>query len=75
MIKAIPYLVYQANSNVLQRLKARIMDSVVTVTYKFQNTRTDVEYSLDICLVTTGVHIEIPKAVFVARKKIDSFLL
>jgi hypothetical protein len=53
-------IVYQVKINDLQHLKARIRDTVATVTPNMlQATWNKVEYHLDICHATKGAHIEI----------------
>jgi hypothetical protein len=52
--------VYKVKINDLQHLKARMRDSVATVTPKIiQETWSEVECRLDICRSTKGAHIEI----------------
>jgi hypothetical protein len=52
--------VYQVKINDLQHLKARIRDSVATVTPNMlQATWNEVEYRLDICRAIKGAHSEI----------------
>jgi hypothetical protein len=53
-------IVYQVKINDLQNLKARIKDAVATVTPNmFLATWNEVEYCLDKCYASKGVHIEI----------------
>jgi hypothetical protein len=53
-------IVYQVKISDLQHLKARIRNTVATVTRNMlQTTWNEVEYSLDISHATKGAHVEI----------------
>jgi hypothetical protein len=62
-------IVYQVKMNDLEHLKARIMNSVATVTPNMlQATWNEVEYRLDICRVTKGAHSEMYGESYILRK-------
>jgi hypothetical protein len=68
-------IVYQVKID-LQHLKECIRDAVATVTSNMlQATWNEVEYCLDICYATKGVHIEIYRESYILRKNFDSFPL
>jgi hypothetical protein len=67
---------YEVKIKDFQHLKARIMDTVATVTTNMlQATWNEFEYRLDICRATKGARIDIYRESYILRKNFDIFPL
>jgi hypothetical protein len=69
-------LVYQVKINELQHLKARIRDTVATVTPNMlQATWNEDEYRLDMCRATKGATLKFSEQVIDSENNLDNFPL